>query len=90
MGMEQQKVGEYRQMPLFAEEASQSRDPVGEAGTGPDRCEEREIAGSPRAAKASATFFTLIETAKANGLEPFDYLKTLFERLPLANSKEDF
>ena len=32
---------------------------------------------------ASATFFTLIETAKANGLEPYAYLRHIFEKLPL-------
>ncbi len=48
------------------------------------------FAGSPRGAKASATFFSLIETAKANNLEPFAYLKTLFERLPLATVREDY
>jgi transposase len=47
------------------------------------------FAGSPDGARASATFFTLIETAKANGLEPYAYLRHIFEELPLAQSEQD-
>ncbi len=47
------------------------------------------FAGHPRGAEASATFFSLIETAKANGLEPYTYLRYLFENLPLANNEAD-
>jgi transposase len=47
------------------------------------------FAGSPDGARASATFFTLIETAKANGLEPYAYLRHIFEKLPLAQSEQD-
>jgi hypothetical protein len=47
------------------------------------------FAGSPDGAKASATFFTLIETAKVNGLEPYAYLRHIFEKLPLANTEQD-
>jgi transposase len=43
----------------------------------------------PDGASASATFYSLIETAKANGLEPYKYLCYLFDRLPFANSTED-
>jgi len=39
---------------------------------------------------ASATFFSLVETAKANGLEPYAYLRHTFEKLPLAQSEQDF
>jgi transposase len=41
-------------------------------------------------AKASATFFSLVETAKANGLEPYAYLRRLFERLPYAKTVADY
>jgi transposase len=41
-------------------------------------------------AKASATFYSLVETAKANGLEPYAYLRRLFERLPHAKSVADY
>ena len=47
------------------------------------------FAGSPDGARASATFFTLIETAKANGLEPYAYLRYIFEKLPLAQTEQD-
>jgi len=46
------------------------------------------FSGSPRGAKASAVLYSLIETAKANGLEPGAYLQYLFENLPEARSKE--
>ena len=47
------------------------------------------FAGSPDGAVASATFFTLIETAKANGLEPYGYLRHVFKKLPLVQSERD-
>jgi hypothetical protein len=47
------------------------------------------FAGSPDGAVASATFFTLIETAKANGLEPYAYLRHVFQKLPLAQTEQD-
>ena len=46
------------------------------------------FAGHPRGADASAVFFSLIETAKANGLEPYTYLKYIFEQLPLTDQKD--
>lgn len=45
---------------------------------------------SPKGAKASANLYSLIETAKACGLEPSIYLKEILTRLPLAESVEDF
>ena len=47
------------------------------------------FSGSPRGAHASATLYSLIETAKANGLEPRAYLSFLFERLPAASAPEE-
>ncbi len=41
-------------------------------------------------AHASAMFFSLIETAKANGFEPFDYLNRMLEKLPSAKTVDDF
>jgi transposase len=46
------------------------------------------FSGSPRGANASATLYTLVESAKANDLEPWAYLNYLFERLPLAKSEQ--
>ena len=48
------------------------------------------FSGSPRGAHASATIFSIIETAKANGLEPYRYLKYIFTKLPLAQSQDDY
>lgn len=44
---------------------------------------------TPKGAEASAAFYSLIETAKANGLEPYKYLRYLFEKFPYAESAED-
>lgn len=37
---------------------------------------------TPRGAKASATIYSIIETAKENGLVPFEYLKYIFTAMP--------
>ena len=34
--------------------------------------------------------YSLIQTAKANGIEPYRYLRYLFTKLPLAKSREDY
>jgi len=41
-------------------------------------------------AVASANLYSLVETAKANGIEPQAYLAHLFDTLPLATTVEDF
>jgi len=50
------------------------------------------VSGRPLAfhygAKASAVTFSLIESAKENGLKPFEYLKYLVEELPNATTKD--
>ena len=46
------------------------------------------FSGSPRGAQASATMYTLVESAKANSLEPWAYLNDLFEKLPAAKSEQ--
>lgn len=48
------------------------------------------FAGTPEGAKASADIYSLIETAKANDLEPYKYLRYLFEKIPFAESEEDY
>jgi transposase len=45
---------------------------------------------SPDGAKSSCGMYSLIETAKQNGIIPFQYLMTLFEKAPLASSLEDW
>jgi transposase len=41
-------------------------------------------------AKASANLYSLIETAKANGLDPYAYLCALFAAMPKATRLEDY
>ncbi|MDT4330787.1 MULTISPECIES: IS66 family transposase [Methylomonas] len=41
-------------------------------------------------AQASANLYSLIETCKANGIEPYAYLVELFRQLPRAKAVEDF
>jgi len=48
------------------------------------------FADTPNGARASATYYSLIETAKANGLEPYDYLYKMLKHLPYAETVEDF
>ena len=43
---------------------------------------------SVKGVKASANLYSLIETAKANGLEPYAYLRRVFTELPRADSIE--
>ena len=45
---------------------------------------------SPEGADSSCGMYSLIQTAKQNGLEPFNYLKTLFEQAPYAQTVEDW
>ncbi|HOY69055.1 MAG TPA: transposase domain-containing protein, partial [Candidatus Ozemobacteraceae bacterium] len=42
--------------------------------------------GSPRGADASAALYSIIETAKANDIEPYTYLRLLFTEVPKATS----
>ena len=44
---------------------------------------------TPKGANASAALYSLIETAKANELEPYAYLQRVFKELPAAQSLED-
>ncbi|MBF0557070.1 MAG: transposase domain-containing protein, partial [Nitrospirae bacterium] len=48
------------------------------------------FSGHPRGAEASAALYSLIETAKANGLEPYKYLRYIFEQLPYARTEDDY
>lgn len=40
------------------------------------------FSNTPRGATASAITYSIVETAKENGLKPFEYLQHLFEQLP--------
>jgi len=46
------------------------------------------FSGSPRGTKGSAAIYSLIETAKANWIQPYAYLRVLFERLLAAHTDE--
>ena len=41
-------------------------------------------------ANASANLYSLLQTCKANGIEPYRYLATLFTALPLAKTADDY
>jgi transposase len=43
------------------------------------------FSNSQRGATASANLYSLVESAKANGKEPYSYLSWLFEKLPVAD-----
>lgn len=46
------------------------------------------FANTPRGARSSAVIYSLVETAKENGLNPYAYLTYLFEQLPNINCKD--
>ena len=46
------------------------------------------FANNPFGARASANLFSLVATARANGLEPSAYMNHLFEQLPAADTVE--
>ncbi|MCK4796527.1 MAG: transposase, partial [Spirochaetes bacterium] len=45
---------------------------------------------SENGANSSAALYSLVETAKANGKEPYKYLRELFEKLPFAKTDADY
>ncbi len=48
------------------------------------------FAGTPAGAEASAILYSLVETAKANYLDPYKYLRYLFEKLPFAKTTQEY
>lgn len=48
------------------------------------------FSGSPRGANTTAGVYSLIETAKANGIDPYRYMRTLIGRLPTATTTADY
>jgi len=48
------------------------------------------FSGSPSGADAAATLYSLIETAKACGLDAYHYLRILFEKIPYASTEADY
>lgn len=47
------------------------------------------FSASPKGAEASAAAYSIIETAKANGLDPYKYLTFVFSYLPSQDLKKD-
>lgn len=45
---------------------------------------------TPKGATASAQLYSLVETAKVNGKEPYAWLRHALECLPTATSVEDY
>ena len=48
------------------------------------------FADTVKGAKASAVLYSIVSTARANGLEPYAYLRQLFAELPKAKTVEQF
>jgi transposase len=46
------------------------------------------FSNTPRGAKASAIIYSIVETAKENGLNPYHYLTYLFEQMPNIDVKD--
>ena len=44
---------------------------------------------TPAGAHASAVLYSLLETAKANGREPYAWLRFVVERLPMATTVDE-
>ncbi len=47
------------------------------------------FSNTPKGAESSAIIYSIVETAKENGLSPFEYLKYLFEQLPNIDSTNE-
>lgn len=47
------------------------------------------FSNTPAGAHASALIYSLVETAKANGREPYTWLRTVLRELPRASTVED-
>jgi transposase len=46
--------------------------------------------GSPRGAKAGSIFYSLIKTAQANQLDPYQYLRYILTKLPLCQERKNY
>lgn len=53
-------------------------------------CKNWLFSDTPKGGTASAQLYSLVETAKANGQEPYAWLRHALERLPTASSVEDY
>jgi len=46
------------------------------------------FSNTPNGAEASSIMFSIVETARENGLKPYEYVKYLLEKLPSAKTSE--
>ena len=46
------------------------------------------FSNTPNGAEASSIMFSIVETARENGLKPYEYIKFLLEKLPAAKTSE--
>ncbi len=53
-------------------------------------CKNFLFAAHPNGAYSAATLYSLIETVKACGLDPYQYLRFVFEKIPRAQTEEDY
>lgn len=86
-------LGQWRKLAVFLDQ--------GEAPMTNNRCENAIrpfvvgrkgwlFSDTVKGALASANLYSLVETCKANGIEPHAYLTQLFERLPRLTTVEDY
>lgn len=48
------------------------------------------FSGHPNGAHASSILYSLVESAKAAKLEPYSYIRLIFEKIPLAENEDDY
>ena len=53
-----------------------------------EKCPEKVAQNTSKGAHASAAFYSLIETAKANNLEPYGYIKYILDNIAQADTLE--
>jgi len=46
--------------------------------------------GNPKSAQASSILYSLVQTALLNKLNPWNYLRYIFDRLPVANTEQEY
>ena len=48
------------------------------------------FAGSPKGAESSCGIYSLVDTAKQNNLNPYEYLRHVFIKAPLMKNREEW
>jgi len=47
------------------------------------------FSNTPKGADSSAILYSIVLTARANGLNPYRYLRVLFQKLPSVDTEDD-